>query len=43
MLNKNDQKKIHEKLKEGFFNTYKFSKHDINKLILLLQKVVYPP
>ena len=25
-----------------FFNTYKFSKHDNNKFILLLRKGVYP-
>ena len=31
-----------EKLKERFFNTYRFSNHDKNKLILLLQKGVYP-
>ena len=31
-----------EKLKERFFNTYKFSNHDKNKFILLLQKGVYP-
>ena len=31
-----------KKLKERFFNTYKFSNHDINKFILLLQKGVYP-
>ena len=29
-----------EKLKERFANTYKFASHDINKLILLLQKGV---
>ena len=31
-----------EKLKERFFNTCKFSNHDNNKFILLLQKDVYP-
>ena len=36
------QCKFHEKLKEQFFNTYKFSSHDNNKFILLLQKVVHP-
>ena len=35
-------KKFDEKLKEQFFNTYKFSNDDINKFILLLQKGVYP-
>ena len=33
---------FHEKLKEKFFNIYKFSNHDNNKFILLLQKGVYP-
>ena len=40
--NKNYQKKFHEKLKEKFFNIYKFSNHNNNKFILLLQKGVYP-
>ena len=31
-----------EKLKKRFANTYKFSKHYINKFILLLRKGVYP-
>ena len=31
-----------ENLKKRFFNTYKFSNHDINKFILLLQKAFYP-
>ena len=39
--NKNDQHKFNEKLKERFFNTYKFSNHDNNKFILLLRKAVY--
>ena len=34
--NKNYQHKFDEKLKEQFFNTYKFSNHDNNKFILLL-------
>ena len=34
--NKNYQRKFDEKLKEPFFNTYKFSNHDNNKFILLL-------
>ena len=29
-------------MEERFFNTYKFSNHDKNKLILLLRKGVYP-
>ena len=40
--NKNFQKKIDENLKKRFFNTYKFSNHDINKFILLLWKGVCP-
>ena len=32
---------LHEKLKERFFNTYKFSNHDVSKFILLLQITVY--
>ena len=40
--NKNYQQKFDEKLKEQFFNTYKFSNHDNNKFILLLWKGVYP-
>ena len=39
--NKYYQNKIDEKSKERFFNTYKFSNHDNNKFILLLQKGVY--
>ena len=31
-----------EKLKEQFLNTYKYSNHDNNKFVLLLQKGVYP-
>ena len=34
--NKNYQHKFDEKLKEQFFDTYKFSNHDKNKFILLL-------
>ena len=33
---------FNEKLKERFFNIYKFSNHDNNKLILLFAKCVYP-
>ena len=39
--NKNYQPKLDEKLNERLFNTYKFSNHDNNKCILLLQKGVY--
>ena len=39
---KNYQQKFDENLKERFFNTYKFSNHDNNKIILLLRKNVYP-
>ena len=35
-------KKFDENLKGRFFDTYKFSNHDINKFILLLPKDVYP-
>ena len=40
--NKSYQRKFDEKLKGTFFNAYKFSNHDNNKFILLLQKGVYP-
>ena len=40
--NKSCQRKFDEKLKERFFNTYKFSNHDSNNFILLLRKGVYP-
>ena len=40
--NKSYQQKFDEKLKERFFNTYKFSNHDNNKFIVLLRKGVYP-
>ena len=39
---KSYQRKFDEKLKEIFFNAYKFSNHDNNKYILLLLKGVYP-
>ena len=42
ICNRNCQIKFDEKLKERFFNTYKFSNYDNNKFILLLQKGVYP-
>ena len=38
---RNYQHKFDEKLKEIFFNTYKFSNHDSNKFSLLLRKGVY--
>ena len=40
--NKNYQHKFDEKLKERFFNTYKFFNYNNNKFILLLRKGVYP-
>ena len=40
--NKSYQRNFDKKLKERFFNTYKFSDHDNNKFILLLRKGVYP-
>ena len=40
--NKNYHKKFDENLKKQLFHIYKFSKNDINKFILLLQKGVYP-
>ena len=39
--NTNYQHNFAENLKELFFNTYKFSNHNINKFILLLQEGVY--
>ena len=42
ICNKNFQIKVDVKLKERFFNTYKFSNLDNNKFILLLPKGVYP-
>ena len=39
--NKNYQQKFDEKLKERYFNTYRFSKHISNKFILFLRKGVY--
>ena len=39
---KNYQRKFNEKLKEQFFNTYKFSNHDNSKFISLFRKGVYP-
>ena len=39
---KNSQHKSNEKLKERFFNTYKFSNNENNKFILLLREEVYP-
>ena len=40
--NKNYSKKLDEKLKKRLKNTFKFSKNDINKSILLLRKGAYP-
>ena len=40
--NKDYSSKIDEKLKMRFKNTFTFSNNDIDKLILLLKKVVYP-
>ena len=40
--NKSYQQNFDEKLKERFFNTYKFSNNDNNMFVLLLQKCVYP-
>ena len=31
-----------ENLKKNFTNTYKFANQDINKVIFLLQKIIYP-
>ena len=42
LCNKNHQQKFDEKLNEQFFSTYKYSNHDNNKFILLLQKGDYP-
>ena len=39
---KNDQKNVDGNLKKRFFNTHKFSYHDIIKFILFLRKSVYP-
>ena len=40
--NNNYSKKIDEKLKKRFKNTFEISNNDINKFILFLRKVVYP-
>ena len=40
--NKNYQQMFDQKLNNWFFNTYKFSNHKNNKIILLLKKGVYP-
>ena len=40
--NKDYSKKLDEKFKKIFKNTFKFSNNDINKLILLLRQGVYP-
>ena len=36
------QQKFDEKLKEQYFNIYKFCNHGNNNFILLLRKGVYP-
>ena len=40
--NKDYSNKLDEKLKKIFKNTFTFSNNDINKLILLLRKGIYP-
>ena len=40
MLKQNYQQKFDEKLEEQIFDTYKFSNHDNNQFIFLLQKSV---
>ena len=40
--NKNYQLKFDEKLRERFFNAYKFSNHDNNEFIFFLRKGVFP-
>ena len=40
--NNKNQQNFDEKLNERLLNTYKYSKHDNNKFILLLQKGVCP-
>ena len=40
--NKMYERMFHGKLKERFLNTQKFSNHDNNKFLLLLQKVAFP-
>ena len=40
--NKNYQQRFDKKLKERFFNTYKFSNQNKNKFFLLFKIVVYP-
>ena len=40
--NKNCQDSFDEKLKEQFFDKFKFFKHNNNKFILLLEKAIYP-
>ena len=41
MLQQKFQKMLEDKLKEIFFNTYKFSNYDKNRFVLLLRKGVY--
>ena len=41
-FNKDYSNKVDEKLKKWFKNTFNFSNNDINKVIFLLRKAVYP-
>ena len=41
-FNKDYSNKVDEKLKKWFKNTFNFSNNDINKVIFLLRKSVYP-
>ena len=41
ICNKDYRKKLDEKLKKRFKNTFKFSNNNINKYILLLRKYIY--
>ena len=40
--NMNYQKMVDKNVKKRVLNVHKFSNHDTNKFILLLQKCVYP-
>ena len=40
--NKEYSKRLNQELKKKFKNTFKFSKNDINKFILLSRKCAYP-
>ena len=41
-MEKKLSKQVRRKVKENYFTSYKFSNHDNNMFILLLQKGVYP-